>query len=238
MAIPMDRLREGLADPRVTVRLRALDSVTAKVGGRVVQVCDDENVIPLLVAALSDPHRRVQRAAARGLRPWILRRPDLLDGILPEYATGTFDGTYTHAGLYGVSDGRVWIPRFAAVKGHASLLADANTDRWFKFQFYVPGQAPQRFRDTVPVGEWGHLLLHFICDWSYSQQRLILAVDERKRRANLREQGRYADDVTAFYRSGRLPYGFVVHHALFESGRQPRYELGVRRCARDAEGKA
>ena len=73
-------------------------------------------------------------------------------------------------------------------------------------------------------------MLHFICDWSYSQQRLVPAVDERKREANLREQGRYADDVVAFYRGAVLPYGFVVHHVLFESGRQPCYELGVRSC--------
>ena len=231
MEVPIDRLREELADPRVTVRLRALDAISAKVGGSVVQVCRDEAVIPLLITMLSDPHRRVQRAAARGLRPWILQRPDLLDGILPEYATGAFDGTYTHVGLYGVADGHIWIPRFAAVKGHASLLADANTDKWFKFQFYRPSQIPRRLRDAAPGGDWGHLVLHFICDWSYSQQRLVPAVDERKREANLREQGRYADDVVPFYRDAGLPYGFVVHRALFASGRQPRYELGVRRCA-------
>jgi len=231
----LGQLRRQLADARVTVRLRALDSISAKAGGGIAQVCRDEGVIPLLVAALSDSNRRVQRAAARGLRPWILQRADLLDGVLPEYATDAFDGTYTHVGIYDPAERRIWIPRFAALKGHASLLADANTDRWFKFQFYVPGQIPGRLRDSAPDGEWGHLLLHFMCDWSYSQQRLVPAVDERKRQANLREQQRYAEDVVSFYRDAELPYGFAVHRVLFDAGQQPRYEIGVRLCSCDEQ---
>ncbi|MHC5035176.1 MAG: HEAT repeat domain-containing protein [Planctomycetota bacterium] len=233
----LGQLRQDLANPRVTVRLRAVDSLSAKAGRGVAQTCEDEGVIPLLVAALSDSSRRVQRAAARGLRPWILQRPDLLGGILPEYATDVFDGTYTHVGIYGPEEQKIWIPRFAALRGHASLLADANTDRYFKFHFYVPGQAPGRFRNSAPDGEWGHLLLNFLCDWSYSQQRLIRSVDERKRRANLREQQCYGKAVMAFYRDAGLPYGFAVHHVLCEAGHKPRYELGVRLFFRGRERK-
>jgi hypothetical protein len=231
----LERLRKNLADPRVGVRLRAIDSLSAKVGGSVSRTCEDAEAVPLLVEALSDASMRVQRAAARGLRPWILQRPDLLGSVLPEYATDAFDGTYTHVGIYDPEERKVWIPKFAALKGHASLLADADTDTYFKFQFYVPGQAPVRFRDSAPGSDRGHLLLHFICDWSYSQQRLIPAVDQRKRRANVREQERYARDVVAFYEDAGLPYGFAVHHVLFESGQQPRHRLHVRLCSAGGE---
>jgi len=226
----LDDLRRRLADPKVGVRLAALDEISRKVGGSVAGLCDDERVVPLLVGALSDSSRRVQRAAARGLRPWILERPGLLGGILPDYATSVFDGTYTHVGLYDPAEGRVWLPRYAALKGHAALLADADTDRYFKFRFYVSAQVPEHLRDGAPADDWGALVLSFICDWSYAQQRLIPAIDERKRRANMREQARYGDAVVCFYERARLPYGFVVHHALSESGAGTRHELGVCLC--------
>ncbi len=180
----------------------------------------------MLTAALSDSSRRVQRAAARGLRPWVAYDESLLDSVLTAYATDDFDGTYSHAGLYDTASGAIWVPRFAALKGHAALLRDANTDRYFKFEFFVPGQAPR----WIPDGHArGHLVLQLIPEWSYSQQRLIAEHDERRANANLREQHAYASAVLAFYKRAALRYDVRAHRVLGGGGHHRRRELDVAR---------
>ena len=218
-----DKLRRELADPRVGVRRRALARLAPKARADVEQTVRDRLLVPLLRRALSDPDRIVKRHAARALRPWIRREPRLLDTILPEYATDRFDGMYTHIGLYDVLQKRVWIPRFAALKGHASLLADGDTDRYFKFQFYVPGQAPAYVRGTADAGRWAHLVLEYIPDWSYSEQRRIPDFDERGTKRNIREQDGYGARVMGFYREAELRYGIKVHRLILGEGPRPRH---------------
>jgi hypothetical protein len=226
-------LSTELSDPRAGVRLRALDRITVKSGRGIVRRLDDDRCVGLLTDALADPDRRVRRAAARGLRPWVLERPGLLDEVLPHYTASSFDGSYTHLGLYDTRDGAVHIPRFAALKGHAALLRDGNTDRYFKFDFYVPGQAPRRFiePDAVAAGDDGHLVLHYILDWSYARQTLVPAFDERRRAAALAEQDRYAAAVVRFYEGCALPYDVRVHHLTMTSGARPRLERDAARIA-------
>jgi hypothetical protein len=190
----------------------------------VVRTADDPRVVPLLIRGLGDSHRRVQRAAARGLRPWLACDPSVLDAALTAYATECFEGTYSHAGLYDTRSGAVWIPRFAALSGHAALLRDGNTDRYFKFDFYVPGQAPR----WIPQSQdSGHLIVYVIPEWSYSRQALIPDFDERRSNANLREQERYATAVEEFYAQARLPYDVRVHRAFGGGGHHRRRELDV-----------
>ena len=196
----LDRLREDLCARKVGVRRRAVERISTKAGGDVLRATDDPRVVGLLTRALSDPSLSVRRAAARGLRPWVHEAPELLDSILPEYATNEFDGSYSHVGLYSVETGGIWVPRFAAVKGHAALLADADTDRYLKFEFFVPGQAPRTLRRGAEGDRLGHLAIQLIPEWSYTRACLVPDHDERRREANLREQRGYARRVVAFYR--------------------------------------
>ena len=151
----IDELTKLLSSQRTSQRLEAMDRISTKTGGAIKLMLDDDRVVKLLMRGLGDSDRRVQRAAARGLRPWIARDPSILDSALVVYATDRFDGTYTHAGLYDTRNGAIWIPKFQATKGHAALLRDGNTDRYFKFEFFVPGQAPQWIPDAQ---QFGHLI--------------------------------------------------------------------------------
>ena len=135
-----EELTRLLSSPLVRDRLRGMDRISAKSGRQIKSATDDERVVELLIRGLDDSSRRVQRAAARGLRPWIARKPAILDAALTAYATDKFDGGYSHTGLRDARTGAIWVPKFAAVKGHAALLRDGNTDRYFKFEFFVPGQ--------------------------------------------------------------------------------------------------
>jgi hypothetical protein len=230
MAAP-ETIREicrAMADPRVSARLRALARIADKKGGGIEVRLRHPDAVPILIEALADRDRRVQRAAARALRPFVAEDPGLVDVVLPHYAVHTFDGSFTHAGLLDVRDGMIWIPRFAAAKGHAALLADGDTDRFFKFEYFVPGQAPRRVLAGGDAGA-AHLVTHFILDWSYSRQRLIGDEEERRRLANRQEQQRYACAVMAFYASCSLDQDVAVHHLLMRSGRPNAYELNVER---------
>ncbi len=233
MAIPdvIQEIRMQMQDPRASVRLQALGRIADKVGGHVELRLDHPEAIPLLMDALSDPDRRVQRAAARALRPFVAERPDLMRAILPHYAAHTFDGSFTHAGLLDVRDGTVWVPRFAAAKGHAALLADGNTDRFFKFEFFVPHQAPRRLLSDGNANA-AHLLLHFIVDWSYSRQSLVPEWDDRRMQANAREQQGYASAVVAFYDACRLTHDVAVHHLYMQTGKPNVNVLDVQRIGR------
>jgi len=225
----LEKLRQDLRDPALSVRLRAIDRISEKRGRSIVLKVDDKRVVPVLIEALSDRNRRVQRAAARGLRPWIKARPDLLPLVLPHYTTSSFQGGYTHVGLYDVDERKVLIPRFAAAKGHASLLSDGNTDRHFKFEFYLPSQVPRRFAVHGLEHVDAHLVLHFILDWSYSRQCQIPPFDERRLKANLREQERYAAAVMDFYRASSLAHDVLTHRLVLTAGERPRYEFCVDR---------
>jgi hypothetical protein len=219
-----EELSERLSSTRAGIRLKALDQITVKSGRGIVRRLDDDRTFALLTKALGDPDRRVRRTAARGLRPWVRERPELLDAILPGYATTSFDGGYTHLGLYDTRAGAVWIPRFAALRGHAALLRDGNTDWYFKFEFYAPGQAPGRYADPLASAQEGHLVLHYILDWSYARQELIPEFDERRRARARAEQDGYAAAVTRFYQGCGLAYGVRVHYLIMTSGQRPRVE--------------
>jgi len=223
----IEQLRRDLQDPCEAVRRAALERVSEKSGKQIVLKMSDERVVPLLVQALSDDDRTVQRAAARALRPWVASMPALLDDVLPHYATSSFDGSYSHVGLYDTGAQRIWVPRFAAVKGHAALLADGNTDRYFKFEFYLPSQAPTRLAGREEGRQRAHLVLHFILDWSYSHQQILPTIDERRVRVNEREQQGYARAVERFYRECDLAYDVSVHHLTMRAGERPRHRLNV-----------
>lgn len=228
----LTQLATQLADRRAGERLRALDAITAKSGRAIVRLVEDDRAVALLTEALGDSDLRVRRAAARGLRPWVRERPELLDDVLPRYTASSFDGSYTHLGLYDTQTGDIHIPRFAALKGHAALLKDGNTDRYFKFEFYIPGQAPSRFVDArMPASDEGHLVLQYILDWSYARQQLIPEFDERRRGSALAEQDRYAAAVVRFYEDCRLPYDVCVHHLTMTTGRRARLERDMARIA-------
>ena len=182
-----------------------------------------EGNIPLLVNSLSDASRRVQRAAARGLRRWLRSRRELTREILPHYAGTTFDGSYSHCGLYDMANDRVWIPRYASMKGHAALLRDGNTDEFFKFEFYRPWQAPRHLVRENDSVERGHLVLHFILDWRYAGQTLAEPEDDSVLREDREEQGCYGSSVTSYYRECALPYPITVHHLLMRGGHQAEY---------------
>jgi hypothetical protein len=218
----IEGLSRLLGSPRSGDRLRALDTVSAKVGGRVLRKIDDQRLVPLLIRSLGDADRRVQRAAARGLRPWLADDPRLIDSILAAYAEHHISGGYSHAGLHDTRSGESWVPRFAAVRGHAALLPDANTDRFFKFEFFVPGQAPSWINGD---GISGHLILHFIPEWSYARQALIPGHYESGMNANLRAQERYARRVTDLYRAARLPNTVRVHSITGGGGHHRVREL-------------
>jgi hypothetical protein len=150
-------------------------------------------------------------------------RPSILSSILHAYATEQFDGSYSHAGLFDVETGAIWIPKFAALRGHAALLRDGNTDRFFKFDFFVPDQAPQ----WTGRQDSGHLVLYFIPEWSYARQALIPEFDDRRTRANIREQERYGNVVEEFYAEARLAYDVRVHRVLGGGGHHRRRECDV-----------
>ncbi|MBN1400192.1 MAG: hypothetical protein JXA74_05105 [Anaerolineae bacterium] len=223
----LESLRRDLADPRSGVRRAALGRIAPKGRGGTQALLDDPRVVSLLVTALADPDRRVERAAARALRPWVRRDPELLGQILPAYAGQAYDGGYTHAGLYDTVTGLIWIPRFAALKGHAALLADGDTDRYYKFAFYVPGQAPPRLSEAAPERPCGHLVLHHILDWSYAHQGWIPLWDDRRLALSRRQQERYGSHVRRFYQRCGLPFPVCVHRRLMMTGEPPRYELCV-----------
>jgi hypothetical protein len=218
-AVELEELMGWLESDRVADRLAALDRISRRRGRRIVPGPYDERAVGLLAKALGDPDRRVRRAAARGLRPWVGGRPELLDDVLPAYAGSTFDGGYTHLGLLDTRTGAIWIPRFAALKGHAALLRDGNTDWFLKFAFYIPGQAPPRLGTDAG---YGHLVQHFIADWSYSRQELVPEFDERRRARALAEQERHAARVAGFYAACRLTYDVRVHRLVMSSGRRPQ----------------
>jgi hypothetical protein len=229
----LSELSELLGSTRAGQRLRAMDAASAKPGGQIVRLIDDRGVIPMLIRGLADGDRRVQRAAARGLRPWLADEPALLDEILAAYAAHSFDGSYSHAGLYDTDSGAIWVPRYAAVRGHAALLPDANADRYFRFNFYVPGQAP----GWIPSREGtGHLVLIFVPEWSYTRQQLIAAHDERRLNASRREQQRYAAAICAFYGGSALPYAARVHEIEGGGGHVRARRLDVVRI--EAGGRA
>jgi len=217
-------LLRRLSSPRAGERLKGMDLISAKAGRAIVRKLDDPRAVPLLIHGLGDSNRRVQRAAARGLRPWLARDPSILDSALAVYATDRFDGSYSHAGLYDIRSGAVWVPRFAAVSGHAALLRDGNTDRFFRFDFFVPGQAPRWIPDATGGA---HLVLYVVPEWSYSRQDLIPEFDERRAKANLREQGRYGSAIEEFYARARLPYDVRVHRVFGGGGHHRRRELDV-----------
>lgn len=223
----LGQIRQDLSDPKVGVRRRAIKLFSEKTGAKIVRLVEDSDAIAILSNALSDPDITVRRSAALGLRPWVKETPEILDKILPEYATDVFDGSYTHVGICDTRNGKIWIPRFAALKGHASLLADANTDLYFKFEFYIPNQIPAKLRKSSENNACGHILLYFILDWSYSQQCLIPDFDERRRKANRREQEKYADSVIDFYKNAGLPYKAIIHHLIIGKGGYPEYEFSV-----------
>ena len=223
----IEQFRRDLHDPLAATRRAAIEHVSAKSGKQIVLKTRDEQIVPLLVQALSDDDRTVQRAAARALRPWLASMPALLEAALPHYATSTFDGSYSHVGLYDTRAQRIWVPLFAAVKGHAALLADGNTDRYFKFEFYLPHQAPRRFIGRDEDRHGAHLVLHFILDWSYSRQEIVPSIDERRVRANRREQEGYARAVKQFYRERHLQHAVSVHHLSMSAGECPRCHLNV-----------
>jgi hypothetical protein len=220
-------LRRDLGDPRAGVRLAALDRLAPKESGGTQRRPGGPDVVALLIAALADRDRRVQRAAARALRPCVRQDPELWGQILPAYAVQAFDGSYTHAGLYDTEAGLIWVPRYAALKGHAALLADGNTDRYLKFEFYVPGQTPPRLSEATGGEPCGHLVLHLILDWSYAQQAWIPLWDERRLALNRRQQEANGSHVTGFYRRCTLSYPVRVHRLLTAMGQPRRYELCV-----------
>jgi hypothetical protein len=224
--VTLDELTRLAASRDLRERLRAMDAISAKRAGRVVRKTDDPRVVTLLLAGLTDSSLRVRRAAARGLRPWVTQDPAVLDSALSVYATDLFDGSYSHAGLYDTRSGAVWVPRFHALKGHAALLSEGNTDRFFKFEFFVSGQAPRWIPDA---GGSGHLVLHIIPEWSYSRQQLVPEHDERRMEANLREQEQFGRDVQAFFERARLPYDVRVHRILGGGGHHRRRETDVER---------
>lgn len=209
------------------IRLCALQGIVRKEGNQVVPLVDDDTVVALLRKALRDPDRRVRKQAALCLRPWTQRDPGLFSDILPDYAVRHFDGSYTHAGLLDTRCGDVWIAPWQALKGHAALIDDGNTDRYLKFQFYRDSQAPPALRDTTAEPCGGHIVYHLIVDWSYSLQALLSVEEDRRREANVREQERLASKVVSFYRACRLPFSVAVHRTLWEAGRPPRHERRV-----------
>jgi hypothetical protein len=219
-------IEQLLESPRARERLRALDAMSMKVGGRVVRTIDDPHVVPLLLRAIGDSDLRVRRAAARGLRPWIADDPELLPAALEVYASHSFEGGYSHAGLLDTRSGVIWVPRVQAVSGHAALLVDANTDRYFRFEFFLPAQAPAwiAHRDDT-----SHLVLCLVPEWSYSRQRLVPEHDERRRAANASEQARHGEAVVAFYHAAALPYEVRVHHVSGGGGHHRTRALDVGR---------
>ena len=224
----LDELVRLLSSARVGERLRAMDRISAKTGRGISRKIDDRRVVSLLIEGLRDGDRRVQRAAARGLRPWVADDPELLDTVLESYATHEFDGGYSHAGLYDTRSGAMWIPRFAALKGHAALLRDGNTDRFFKFEFFIPGQTPEWAGGSQ---ESGQLVLQLIPEWSYSRQQIIPAFDERRLKANAREQEGYGSRVIEAYARMSLPYEVRVHRTEGGGGHHRRRELDVAQIA-------
>lgn len=220
-------IERNLLDKDVRTRRRALTKVADKKAGAIELKVRDRRVVPILARALADQDMSVRRSAAIALRPFLQEDPALMATVLPAYAIDTFDGKYTHVGLLDAETGKIWIPPFQAKGGHAALMADGSTDRYFKFDFYVPGQAPPQYK-RLPGGEKaGHLTQYFIGDWSYSKRALLTEFDERQLWANRREQENLARRVVAFYRHCRLPYRVYVHRLSTQGSQKPLRELQV-----------
>ena len=225
----IEKIKRDLSSADANIRRKAINRVSYKSGSAIVLKISDEGIIPILAKALSDSDREVQRAAARALRPWVQSQPDLIENLLPVYASPYFDGTYTHIGLYDIQQKRIWIPRFQAKRGHASLLSDGNTDRYFKFDFYRPNQIPKRFVEKAGNSRSAHLVFHLILDWSYSRQCLIPYFDERSLNRNRCEQEKFASSVIGFYKRCNLPYYINVHYLLMKTGESNIYEYNVKK---------
>ncbi len=226
----VERLRKGLESGRAKERQRAIGRTVGKRGGAVVRHVNDSRVIPHLRRALKDPNLFVRRAAL-ALRPWIEEQPDLFEHVLPEYAIQVFDGNYTHVGMLDTRDGEIWIPPLAALGGHAAMMADRNTDRYFKFQFYVPNQSPPRLKKKGTEGD-AHLLITFITDWCYTAQTLIEPTDSAQIDRNIREQEGYERAVVTFYRDSNLRFGVTIHREVHCTGRGPTHLLAIDRISR------
>ena len=224
----VQKLKKGLESPHAKERQRAIGRTVGKRGGSVVRHVDDPRVIPLLRGALKDANLFVRRSAALALRPWIEEQPDLFQQVLPEYAIQVFDGGYTHVGLLDTRDGEIWIPPLAALGGHAAMMADGNTDRYFEFQFYMPNQSPPRLKESGTVGD-AHLSITFIADWCYTSQTLIDATTSARVDQNLREQEGYERKVIAFYRESNLSFGVTVHREIHCTGQKPVWQRGTDR---------
>ena len=225
----IEQIRAMFSAPRAGERLAAINRLSAKSGRKQVDLLVlDDAALDMLTTALTDSEIRVRRAAARGLRPWVQARPEILDAVIPAYASHSFQGGYSHLGLVDTRTGDIWVPTFAALKGHAALLVEGNTDRYFKFEFYLSAQAPQGLRGNQEADNSAHLVLNLLPDWSYSRGAMVPSHDDRLREANAREQDRYCRWVIAFYREARLPHQVRVHEARGPRG-QSRYRLDVAR---------
>ena len=225
----IEQLALALQDGNVQTRRKALRAIVAKKGNQILLKIDDPGIIPVLPRALRDPDERVRKGAAYALRPWTGKDPALFSSVLPEYAIRSFDGTYTHVGLLDTRDREIWIPPWQSLAGHAALMSDGNTDRYFKFQFYLAGQAPSDLRAISGSCDDAHLIVNYMSDWSYSRQNLIDEFDSRRMAANLRKQQAHERRVVSFYRNCALPFGVLVHRTCWVSGRRPRKELAISR---------
>lgn len=226
----VEKLKKGLGSIRAKERQRAIGRTVGKRGGSVVRHVDDPGVIPLLRGALKDANLFVRRSAALALRPWIEEQPDLFQQVLPEYAIQVFDGRYTHVGLLDTRDGEIWIPPLAALGGHAAMMADGSTDRYFKFQFYVPNQSPPGLKESGTAGD-AHLSITFIADWCYTSQTLIDATASAQVDQNLREQEGHERKVIAFYRESKQSFGVTVHREIHCAGQKTVWQRATDRLA-------
>lgn len=222
-------LAAALRDPDVRARRKALRSIVSKNGNRIVLKFQDPQMIPVLRNALHDPDERVKGGAAYALRPWTKEDPGLFSSVLPEYAIQTFDGTYTHVGLLDTRTGDIWVPPWQSLKGHAALMSDGNTDQYFKFQFYLANQAPPRPRATAQCESDAHLMVNYICDWSYSSQSLVADAQSREGMDALAEQEAFERSVIAFYGGCELPFAVQVHRTYWLSDSRPKRQYATSR---------
>jgi hypothetical protein len=184
--------------------------------------------LPLLLAGLSDPDPVERLGAIRALRRLLAEKVALLECVLPYYSARTFDGTFSHAGLLDSLQGAIWVPRFAGMGGHAALLAGHNTDRFFKFDFWLPTQAPAHVLRPDSAAA-AHLVIHYILDWCYTTQQIIPLWDDHRLAIARRTQDGFAVRVMAFYRACSLGRDLVVHHHYAQAGREDAWVLDVAR---------